>query len=241
MIEAIYILIIGAILLGAGWLGYANKYKGVAMLIGAIMVLGGAFYPGYGLWEDMLDVDTTPDAAIISGVSFDITPTNGTYNYGDSGVAMAGTVAGDEKSITFPITVNNDNDFAGNASAVNFSIKPTAPIGATADDLATIYFSVDENQKYDGEEIYRESSGVMSAKWLINVGTDTENYEGQHTMLMTDEDWLCFGFWLDGAGTDTFGEEFDAIGDKLDIPITFWSDGGWSETFTITLICVDAA
>ena len=240
-----------AFFIGLVGVGFGLKGKGFGSIpspyvlgIGAVLAIAG-FVMGFGPligWEQA-DTDTvTIIEETIAGTAFDITPTNGTYEWGVSGIDMTGTVAGNEESITFPITVNSNNRFAGNASAVNFSIKPIAPAGADANDLATIFFSVDENQKFDGEEIYRESSGVMSALWLINVGTSTENYEGQHTMLMTDTDWLCFTFWLDGAGTDTFGEEFDAIGDTLTIPVSFWnSDHSWTQTFDIILVCVDGA
>jgi len=242
MIEAMYILIAGIIILGFGYMG---KLQGgnqkIAYLVGAIMVLGGAFYPGYGVWEDMLDIEAEPTAAVISGATFDITPTNGSYTGFSTGVLTV-TVDDDKMGVTAQVAVDSSDCFTGgNATSVNFSINPVAPLGATADDLATIHFSVDETQQYAGEYIYTESSDVYEAQFAVDDYGDTVDYEGSHTMLLTETAWVEFQCDLDGAGTDTFGEEFDAVGDKLTIPITFWSDGGFRETYTITLICISAA
>jgi len=240
MIEAIYILIAGIIILGFGYFGNSKSNAKIAYLVGGLMVLGGAFYPGYGVWEDMY-VDTTPDAAIISGVTFDITPTNGSYTGFSTGVLTV-TVDEDSMGVTAQVAVDSSDCFtAGNATSINFSINPVAPTGATATDLATIRFSVDETQEYAGEHIYTETSDVYEAQFAIDGYGDTVDYEGSHTMLLTETAWVEFQCDLDGAGTDTFGEEFDAVGDRLTIPITFWTDGGWSETYTITLICISAA
>ena len=240
MIEAIYILIAGIIILGFGYFGNLKSNAKIAYLVGGLMVLGGAFYPGYGVWEDMY-VDTTPDAAIISGVTFDITPTNGSYTGFSTGVLTV-TVDEDSMGVTAQVAVDSSDCFtAGNATSINFSINPVAPLGATATDLATIHFSVDETQEYAGEHIYTETSDVYEAQFAVDGYDDIVDYEGSHTMLLTETAWVEFQCDLDGAGTGTFGEEFDAVGDRLTIPITFWTDGGFRETYTITLICISAA
>jgi len=166
---------------------------------------------------------------------------NGTYDNPDES-ELIGTVAGNGKSITYPITVNSNNMFKSNATSINFSIKPIAPMGANVDDLATIYFSVDENQKFDGKFIFKESGGVYECKWLVNDEMNVMNYNGGHTMQIIDKAWVELCLVFDGAGTDTFGEEFDAIGDTLTIPVSFWnSDHSWTQTFDIVLVCVDGA
>jgi len=225
--------------------GFGNIPSPYVLGIGAVLAIAG-FVMGFGPligWEQTTSTDETVTIVeeTIAGTAFDITPTNGSYDGWSTG-SVPVTIASDEESATGAITVDADNGFIGNCTSINFSITPIAPAGADSQDLATIFFSVDENQKYDGEEIYTESSGVMRAQFAINDYGSTENYEGQHTMLMTDTHWVEFRCDLDGAGTDTFGEEFDAIGDTLTIPVSFWnSDHSWTQTFDIILVCVDGA
>lgn len=239
MIEAMYVLIIGIILLGAGYLGYAGKFKGIAMLLGAVMFLGGAFYPGYGLWDDVFTTDgTTP--ATTTGYSFDITPANGSYDPGAANVCTQ-TVADDEESTVVQIDMDiGDDTFKANYTSFNFTIRPVAPTGSTNDDLVTIYFGIDETYEYGGEPVFYESSNVYQAVWSITDSETTENYEGSHTMLYTDQDWIELRCILDGKGSDTLGEELDSVGDEFTIPVKFWADNGWSWTYDIHFIVITA-
>ena len=221
-----------------------------ALGIGAILAISG-FALGLGpvLGWDITGEEADPILTIqetpIASPAFDITPLNGSYDPG-TGVTHAiceQTVNDDDTGCTVQFRVDLSLDtFRGNYSSFNFTIRPVPPVGADSQDLATIYFSVNELEKYNGEELFYESSNVRQAIWSIDDSETTANYEGSHVMLMTDEDWVELRCIWDGKGSNTFGEEFDSVGDSTTFDIHFWNaDRTWTWDYTVTLLCIATA
>jgi hypothetical protein len=239
-----------AFIVGLGFLGFAlTKKQPLGPMQPAVTIAIGGGLAVFGLIWGVLPLtgyesDGTGTVTIveetISGTAFDITPANGTQNvWTDTGYNPV-TIAADEESVTSTITATPEEAFIQNITCVNFTIKPVPPVGADSQDLATIYFSVDELQKYGGNYIFQESSNVYRAKWVINSGTTQENYEGSHTMLMTDEDWVLLTMELSGADTDSdVSQELDAVGETMVVNVNFWnSDRSWTQTIPITFVVI---
>jgi len=234
MISAALALLIGLVVLGLGIWKLQGNQKTLAIGAGAVLVLCGAVLPGYGIWEDAIDLGGDTPAAVSSGLSadFEITPTSGSWGTADATI----TIADDDESATVSINHNStSNYFDENYTAVNFSINPIAPVGATNDDLVTINFAVDETQKYGGEYIFAESSNTYGVNWSIN-GESVENYDGSFTMLYTETAYVELRMELDGSSTG-IGAELDSVGESLTIPVRFTANG-FSWTFDVNLIVV---
>ena len=130
--------------------------------------------------------------------------------------------------------------FTQNVVSINFSVTPIPPEGAMVEDLATIFFSIDETQMYNGEPIYEEHFSTYSARWVISDGIHQLFYDGSYTMSIIDDDWVLLVMEFDGNGLNTFGGEFCNIGSTLTIPVNFWNaDHSWAETFDVVLVCVE--
>ena len=217
-----------------------------AIAVGAVLALSG-FALGLGPligWdvtaEDEDPIITIQDAPIATP-AFDITPINGSYDPGAANVCEQ-TVNDAKDGTVVQIMVDLSLDtFQANYTSFNFTIRPVPPVGADSQDLATIYFSVNELQKYNGEELFYETSNVMQAIWSIDDSETTANYEGSSVMTMDATEWVELRCILDGKGTNTFGEEFDSVGDMMSFDIEFWNnDKSWTWDYTVTLMCVRA-
>jgi hypothetical protein len=233
MIEPMWALILGAVIAGAAYLGYAAKFKGIAMLVGVLMVGAALFLPGYGLYE----FETPPvDTTIVSAGSCDITMTNGSWATSN----LSGTVSDDGKTMTFVLDcAKSANTMTKHHGSINFSIVPVAPTGSTADDLIVVNYYVNEKQKYSGEYIFEESGDDWTADWMTEGAVEFDDGEGRTTLLYTDDFWAEFRFDL-SSGTDSLGSEMQTVGESTSFSIVF-STASWSETYTVILITTETS
>jgi len=236
MDPAMWVVILGVVI---GIIAYV-KYRSnlVPWAVAAIMIGGGLFAPTY--INDMFEAEAAPSAGITaSSIGFDIDVQNATI----PGANLTKvSIADDEKSATFALSVIGDgNEFTGENGGVNFTFTPIPSVGATSEDLVTIYFETDYLMSYGGEDVLVESSGTYFANWTYAAGDNdqaTADYKGTMSLIPTETAWCEIWYKLDG-GNDTFGEEVDAIGDSGNWHIYFHNaDNSWQETFTVNWICV---
>lgn len=215
----------------AGW-KINPMWSGV---IGCILIVGGAVVGVMPMLEGESPTGST--TVVVDNTSptltatFDVEIESGGLK-GEQGNI---TVGPNGKSATWALDTYGSND---NTTQVNFTFSPNPPSGATADDLASIYFTVDQySSKQYSEYMYAESGDDRNANWTaVSDGTtvfSNKVEKGQVTMLMTEsgyanvtmelnEDWTSDDAWSD-YGT-------------RDLTFTFSNGAGWSETFTISVV-----
>jgi hypothetical protein len=229
----------------------------LAASVGILLMVGGFFY---GLMPLMPELDGEPtqiivtnpggggtqtviiDETTIGPSSFDIEPTAGGSNIGLS-------VNDAETEFTMAIWLDpdadiireSDNSTAWSGFNCTFQLDPVAPDGATAEDLATIYFEVsgytvdlDDNEYLVGYD---------DGDWAIYFTDDQGNndsYSGSMSMLYTQSEPLWLNIHIDNASfTDSSANENVDFLDSWNMPVTFQnSDWSWSETINIKLIVV---
>jgi hypothetical protein len=155
-----------------------------------------------------------------------------------------------ETTLTIPVTCNLGTAhyaFANNNTGANFTIRPVAPAGANADDLATVYFESDYAMTFDGEDVLNSNAAgsIYDAEWNYLTFSDASHqewdHEGSYTMLYTGSITVSLYYQLDGED-GKLADEFSTVGDTATWSITFHnSDWSWSQTFTVVAICIVAA
>ena len=239
MIEAIWLLIIGAIVLFLGWQKKFGTYSTLALIGGILMVGAGAFYPGYGVWEDSMQFTTTDSGAIDN---VDITMTNGSWATGD----ITATADADGTGVTYQLNQDGTHTFDETYLSANFSFSPVAPDDADDSDLITIKFSIPGNEvTYDSDDVWDETSEIEDIDWFHNgiasgSDKDIEGCSGSIVMKYTDTDYLTFTAELASGAADTFADNMDTVGESYTVPITF-EYGGQTETFDVNFVVITNA
>jgi len=188
--------------------------------------------------------DTTPPpGATVAGLTFDVDVTNGTTGVGNQTTVQINEAETMATILLETAGTGGDQPLCGTHASINFTFDPNPPIGANADDLATVYFSTPYQMKYNGEYVLDESSDTYYANWTFASGDNDasqQDYEGSMTMLMTETGYAEIDYEFDSGSSDCFSAELDTIGDTGSWYIDFWTaDHGWSETFLVTWILVE--
>jgi len=237
MIDVGIALLIGIVALAAGYFGYAGKFKGLAMVLGGILVLGALFYPGYGYWGDVFEVPDEVDPAWGTRATLDATMANGTWATG----TLPSTVSSDGQTITVQLALNTTaNNFTTTTLAsgsVNFTFSPLTVAGAQSTDLITVRYTIDDDVRYSGNYVFARSAGDFVCNWYKDsTASTTSTSTGQHTMAFTATETVQLRYTL-STGTDSFGSALQNVGDSFTVPVTL-STTGYSETFYITYIVI---
>jgi len=237
MIEAMWLVIIGIIVFGAGYLGKAGKYKTLALFAGGLMLLGGAFYPGYGVWEDTFEF--APEGGIAEGDYWDLTVGNGTF----AGTTISATASDDGTYITYRLDSDGTHTLLQTRGSANFTFIPTPPAGTSGDDVVTVVADFDENVVVNNNiEVFQQTSNEPMVNWSWNGGGNTANpaVDGKAIISATWNtlDWAQLNFALDSGSADTFADVYDEVGEQYTVPVTFTS-GTWSETIDLVFLVID--
>lgn len=234
MIEAIWVLIIGAVLLFLGWSKKAGGYNKPATWVGVILLLVGAFWPAYGVWSDQFSVT---GGIITSGYDTEVTVANGSYV---AGTTVAGTVASNERDITFQFNKLASDTMRQNYSCSNYTVRIIAPEGSTNDELFKVTYSVPVTQNYDGVDVFYKSAGVYDVDWYAYVNSDaaviSTGGSGSVNIVATDSLKLELRIRYNNAATDGLADEFDSVGETFTVPVTI--NG---ETYNLNAIVITAA
>jgi hypothetical protein len=219
----------------------------MGVTVGVALIVAGGIW---GIMPVLPEADTTADDTggtiiIDSGdaqyPTFDITPsavtTAGTYCE-DTTLNTAKTVFtvpawGNTSSDTI---IHRDNSTAWQDPRLQFQVVPVPYAGADADDLATIYFEVDN---YDvivdvadatNERLITKTSGEYQVIWT--EGSNTWYVDGSKTMLLTGNVTLYVDFDVNQAGFANIPEN-----DSVDLTVTFHNgDWSWSKSYTVTFM-----
>ena len=253
---AVIVFAVGLFFLAAAFFKQSGKMginQPFAFMIGGVLAFAGiaGFYMQYdaiagdaddGGTQNIINVETPGVTAELP--SFTIAVANGTVEHA-AGQSAGVTIPEDEESVTLALkTVGaGSNNFKNtNYTSINFTITPVAPVGATADSLATIYFESDYDMKWGGEPVLYESGGTYWANWTYAAGSDsasTIDYAGSMTMLMTESSYAEINYKLDSGTSDKFSAEINEIGDSGSWDVTFHNaDWSWSQTVPVNWICV---
>lgn len=247
------IAIIGlALIFLAGKIGFGLSKKGWqgvgAIIVGAGLIFG-ASAPLATLWP----AGTTTGA--VDYVTFNVEPAIVITNIWDSAAGDVITTQGldaTETVFTVPLNINEvastSYEFVTNFTAMNFTVTPIPPPGATQDDLATIYFATDYNIKEGGEWVFVTDGNedVFFANWT-RVGTVGDapswDHNGQDTMLFTEDEIYQVAYKFD-SGINDFCEEMATVGNTVSWSITFANaatNPTWTKTFTVNAVTVVSA
>jgi hypothetical protein len=215
-----------------------------ALIIG-IVLAGGAYYFGAG---EALDEWLNPaQLSLPSGddeveayqyASFTITPTA----QGNSGF----TINSDKTQFSLPIWANTSSNIiyeSDNTTWVDpdmkFVVKPLAWTGATADDLAIVYFEFnDPNLAFTvGSTSYyaiTKTGGNRNIAWQVDDGTQAlgvEYVEGSHSMLLTSP---CTVYCNLTCSNDL--SRIENLYDPLTTSVTFFNaDRSWTQSYYIDM------
>lgn len=152
-----------------------------------------------------------------------------------------------ETVYTLPATQRaNDTGFTVNFTALNFTVTPVAPSGATADDLATIYFETQYATEWENEPMLeQDSNDVYFANWTrvtpVTANSVTYGYSGSASMLYTETQnyQVVYKYDYHLASTTTGPALMHTVGDTLSWTATFHNvDWSWSQSYTFMLICI---
>ena len=238
MLDAMLVLILGAIIFALAYFGKAGKYKTIALVIGGLMFLGGAFYPGYGVWQDTFEFVTDGTADGGAGDYFYITCDNGSLNVAGEKM-LVGVASDNEQDITFQLNSDGTHTLDEVYGGVNYSFVATPPAGTSGDDIVTITAEIND-EAYVGTniEVFAQTSNEPNVDWYWHGGGATDN-DGTATIAgkWTDISWAELRFQLDSGAADTFADIYDEIGEQYSIDVTF-SSGAWSESHTINFYVI---
>lgn len=222
---------------------------GLMMLVGYMWGVAPLFSESAPFETQRLEVSTV---STLPPPTFAIEPSTVITNIWDSpagDVITTQALDASETVFTVPVDYNAGGavsyEFAVNFTAMNFTVTPIPPDGATADALATIYFETDYNIKHSGEYVFEHdgNEAIFFANWT-RVGTvgDAPSWDhaGQDTMLYTEDEIYQVAYKFD-SGAGNFAEEFNTIGETVTWHITFHnSDWSWSKIYTVNAIVIDA-
>lgn len=230
-----------------------------ATVIGVIMMVLGFMWGVSPMYQDsqplqqgqtQITIDNTKD---IAAPTFSLDPETVITNIWDSpagDVITTQTLNSAETVFTVPLNINEvastSYEFVTNFTAMNFTVTPIPPVGANADDLATIYFETEYDITYNGEYVFvmNDAEDIWFANWTrVGDTTDTAswNHAGQDTMLLTDSETYQVAYKFD-SGINDFCEEMATVGDTCTWTITFHNaDWSWSKVYTVNAITVVSA
>lgn len=257
------LFVIGVILVfAAAFRKQAGFLKGInpvaAGVIGVLLIV-----PGF-MWGIYPYLDTPPaqiageditvivdDTGTVQYPTFEITPAySNETTAGSKGPAKLNI---DEDTFTLPFVANTTQHdiYQGNGSAtsgagtswwdpkVQFDVSPVPFAGANADDLATIFFEILEPElEVDAASsgpyyTFVKTGGKRQIEWTTAGSSSTIDYtSGSRTMLMTGNVSLQLTLELDEASLSRMQTTYDT----MTFHAKFSNGGGWSETFTFTLI-----
>jgi hypothetical protein len=179
-----------------------------------------------------------------------VTAATGMWGAADITPITTTTFDAAETTLTIPVTCNTGTGnyaFAVNHTGANFTIRPIAPSGVDADDLATIYFESEYDMTFDGEDVLNSNAAgsIYDAEWNYLTFNDASHQEWDHsgsfTMLYTDSVTLSLYYQLDGEN-GKLADEFATVGDTTTWTITFHnSDWSWSKSYGVVMICIASA
>lgn len=235
------------------------KNQAVTGGIAAVLFFGGLLWGVMPYYEENFATESGGGTTIVNvdtGGSdecpaFDIDPTaltSATNMVGTSDGAIATTAwNAAETVLTIPVTVSNTNSgvhaaFGANETGTNFSITPIPPVGANADDLATIYFETEYDMTHEGKDVLKDNgNGIYEANFSVGnddaTGFTRWHHSGSDTMLLTNTLNLQLVYGLDGGGE--FAEVFQTVGETTTWTVTFHNaDWTWSKVYTISAICI---
>lgn len=240
MIEAMWILIFGIVIFALGYMGKAGKYKTLALVAGGLMVLGGAFYPGYGLWEDTFEF-ALPEEGVTGGATFILDATNGSLNVAGE-PNIVGVAADDGQSITFQLNSDGTHTLDEVYGGVNVSIVPTPPAGSTGTDYATMKIEIDGDAMVGTNiEVWAQVSNEPNLDWYAPSGQAVADRD---YIIISDQysnfDWVELRYALDSGAADTFADVYDEVGEEYNIPVTF-TCGDWSDTINLRFFVITDA
>jgi hypothetical protein len=232
MIDAMLLLILGIIIFALGYLGKAGKYKTLALVVGGLMVLGGAFYPAYGVWEDTFEWDGVIDTTGADGDYFSIALVNGSQNIAGT-KNLVGVVSDDDNDITFQLNSDGTHTLDETHGGVNFTFVATPPAGTSGDDIVTITATINDDARVGSNfEVFDQTDNEPNVNWSWQSGGADSDGAAIIADSWNDFSWAELRFELDSGSADTFADIYDEIGEQYSIDVTFAS-GSWSETHTL--------
>jgi len=150
------------------------------------------------------------------------------------------------QAVTGVDRVNTSTNISWKQPWINFTITPVPWTGATADDLATIYFEVSDPEATvvtdDGDyHVFTLTSGERQIKWR-QVGTETIQYEsGSVSTLITTTTRLQLNMtFLHNASLVHVDDCWSTAISPSPITITFHNAANtWSKVYTMNVFCTD--
>ncbi len=239
MLDAIVVLLAGIVIFALGYLGKAGKYKTAALVVGGVLVLGGAFYPEYGVWEDTFQWDgIIAEDEVITGDIFSIQLTNGSLN--TAGVPnLVGVPSDDGEDITFQL--NSDGTFTLDETegGVNFSFVSTPPSGTQGADVVVITAKINGLAEVGSNiEVFDQTNNEPDIDWYWNGGGGPDDDDtAVISSTWATMAWVELRFDLDNTAADTFADIYDEIGEQYSIDVTFTS-GSWTESHTLNFYVI---
>lgn len=226
---------IGVFVLAAGFMkikGLKKFHPAIAVAGAALFFIAAAYTGGYLEYEAP---DTTPPATTTSCPTFDITPSvsegNGNLNSDQDRVTV-----GFYANTTAHTIAENDNTTWVDTQ-VTFEIAPVPFAGATADDIATLYYEVTNpdatvDSDTSGKYLVTKSGGNWQEVW---TGDGTNYVSGTTTLLMTGNETLYLTI-------DTAQADLSYVQNELDpqtLIVKFSNGCGWTEYFYVDFTCIN--
>lgn len=183
--------------------------------------------------EPAAPIQYVPTTATVVAPGFTIT--------GSASTPAGIDVDDDDGVITIPFTIYPDGTAkeADNTTwvqpAITFSINPIAPAGATADDLATIYFKFNnvDLSFYTDDTYYVFTKTGTRRNVIWQEGGQTMYGEGSATMLLTATATVYLNCTV---GATSLGE-WETSYQGPTTSITFSNtDGTWSKTYAVQFV-----
>ena len=211
------------------------KNRTYSIIIGGTLIAVGFFGTGFGaLITDVTEPAADTPAAVVACAAFDITPSVTTSEATLNSDLDTFVVAAYANTTAHTIT-ESDNTTWVNPS-FTFVCTPITPAGATADDLATIYYEVvnPEVTSTDGTDTYKLFTKSGGNRQLIWTGDGTHYVDHSSTMLMTENQSLVLTLT---CSQDSFSRMENTY-DPVTVTIRFSNGCGWSETYACEFMLV---
>lgn len=226
----------------------------LAFVVGLVFVFGAVFRKQAGWKINPMWSGVIGSILIVGGLAVGVMPMLDDYESSDTTIVVDSTTP--TLTATFDVEIESGGTnitvedgkatWAHNSTSTNttdllFTFSPNPPAGSTADDLASIYFKVDQySSKQYNEYMYAEDGDDRLANWTAYRDTSlvftNKTEKGQVTMLMTESGNATLNIKIN---EDWFGDSaWDDYGTR-ELTYTFHNNDGWSETFTLTVIKAD--
>jgi hypothetical protein len=221
-----------------------------AFVVGIVLVGAGVTWGGYDYIADYFETETTPASvtpvttSAYQYATFDITPsavTSGGYNV-DTTLNSAKTV------FTVPAMANQTghtltelDNTTWEHPRLSFTLKPQPWAGADADDLATVYYEVNnpdlviDTSTTGNYYMLTKSGGNRQAIWTSSGLT--EYVDGSATILLTGNVTVTLDLTVNQDSCSRIENTYDPI----TLSITFHNgDWSWSKTYNIDFMLTSA-